>query len=223
MRIFGLVQDSIVDGPGFRFSCFVQGCPHRCPGCHNPETHPFEAGEEMDAQDLFAAFQRDPLLKGVTLSGGEPFCQPEPLTELARQVHTAGKDVVVFTGYLFEALAASSDPTTLALLQEADLLIEQPLDQVVLHYARCAAQTGLAGVVCSPLEAGTVHDACGSGFVTVTPGVRFADGDAGDQVRVTTPAKARETGSDYIVVGRPITQAEDPVAAYRRCVSEFVG
>ena len=78
-------------------------------------------------------------------------------------------------------------------------------------------------MVCSPLEAGTVHDACGSGFVTVTPGVRFADGDVGDQVRVTTPAKARETGSDYIVVGRPITQAEDPVAAYRRCVEEFVG
>ncbi len=105
----------------------------------------------------------------------------------------------------------------------SDLLIERPLDQVVLHYAKCAAQAGLDGVVCSPLEAGTVHDACGSGFVTVTPGVRFADGDVGDQVRVTTPAKARETGSDYIVVGRPITQAEDPVAAYRRCVSEFVG
>ena len=105
----------------------------------------------------------------------------------------------------------------------SDLLIERPLDQVVLHYAKCAAQAGLDGVVCSPLEAGTVHDACGSGFVTVTPGVRFADGDAGDQVRVTTPAKARETGSDYIVVGRPITQAEDPVAAYRRCVEEFVG
>ena len=105
----------------------------------------------------------------------------------------------------------------------SDLLIERPLDQVVLHYAKCAAQAGLDGVVCSPLEAGTFHDACGSGFVTVTPGVRFADGDVGDQVRVTTPAKARETGSDYIVVGRPITQAEDPVAAYRRCVSEFVG
>ena len=106
---------------------------------------------------------------------------------------------------------------------EADLLIEQPLDQVVMHYARCAAEAGLAGVVCSPLEAGKVHEVCGKDFVTVTPGVRFAGGDVGDQVRVTTPAKAKELGSDYIVVGRPVTQAEDPVAAYRRCVSEFVG
>ena len=106
---------------------------------------------------------------------------------------------------------------------EEELLIEKPLDQVVLHYAQCAAQAGLAGVVCSPLEAGKVHAACGAGFLTVTPGVRFAGGDVGDQVRVTTPAKAKELGSDYIVVGRPITQAEDPVAAYRRCVAEFVG
>ena len=106
---------------------------------------------------------------------------------------------------------------------EADLLIEKPLDQVVMHYAKCAADAGLAGVVCSPLEAGKVHEICGENFVTVTPGVRFADGDVGDQVRVTTPAKAREIGSDYIVVGRPITQAADPVAAYRRCVAEFVG
>ena len=105
---------------------------------------------------------------------------------------------------------------------ETDLLIEKPLDQVVMHYAGCAADAGLAGVVCSPLEAGKVHERCGAGFLTVTPGVRFADGDVGDQVRVTTPARARELGSDYIVVGRPITQAEDPVAAYRRCVDEFV-
>ena len=105
---------------------------------------------------------------------------------------------------------------------EQDLLIERPLDQVVLHYARCAAQAGLDGVVCSPLEAGKVHEACGDRFVTVTPGVRFAGGDTGDQVRVTTPARARELGSDYIVVGRPITQAEDPAAAYRKCVEEFV-
>ena len=106
---------------------------------------------------------------------------------------------------------------------EQDLLIEKPLDQVVMHYAKCAADAGLAGVVCSPLEAGKVHETCGAGFLTVTPGVRFADGEVGDQVRVTTPAKAKEIGSDYIVVGRPITQAEDPVAAYRRCVAEFVG
>ncbi len=106
---------------------------------------------------------------------------------------------------------------------EADLLIREKLDDVVMHYAQCAAEAGLAGVVCSPLEAGKVHEKCGKDFVTVTPGVRFADGDVGDQVRVTTPARAREIGSDYIVVGRPITQADDPVAAYRRCVAEFVG
>ena len=104
-----------------------------------------------------------------------------------------------------------------------ELLIDQPLDQVVLAYAKNAAAAGLDGVVCSPLEAGQVHAACGEKFLTVTPGVRFADGDVGDQVRVTTPERARELGSDYIVVGRPITQATDPVAAYRRAVKEFLG
>ncbi len=104
---------------------------------------------------------------------------------------------------------------------ESDLLIKEPIDQVVLHYASCARKAGLDGIVCSPLEAGTVHEKCGKDFITVTPGVRFADGDVGDQVRVTTPAKAKEIGSDYIVVGRPITAAADPVAAYMRCVNEF--
>jgi len=102
-----------------------------------------------------------------------------------------------------------------------DLLINEPIDKVVMHYASVAKRSGLDGVVCSPLEAGKVHDTCGKGFVTVTPGVRFADGDVGDQKRVMTPAAAKEIGSDYIVVGRPITAAEDPVAAYRRCVAEF--
>lgn len=106
---------------------------------------------------------------------------------------------------------------------EKDLLIKEPIDQVVLHYAETAKNAGLDGVVCSPLEAGKVHERCGNGFVTVTPGVRFADGDVGDQKRVTTPAKARELGSDYIVVGRPITAAENPVEAYERCVKEFLG
>lgn len=104
-----------------------------------------------------------------------------------------------------------------------DLLIDRPLDEVVLHYAKNAKDSGLDGVVCSPLEAGKVKEVCGRDFLTVTPGVRFADGEVGDQVRVTTPAKARELGSDYIVVGRPITQAADPVAAYRRCIREFLG
>ena len=106
---------------------------------------------------------------------------------------------------------------------EKELWIEKPMEEVVLHYAEIASIVGLDGVVCSPLEAGSIHERCGRNFLTVTPGVRFAGGDVGDQKRVTTPAKARELGSDYIVVGRPITQAEDPVAAYRRCVEEFVG
>ena len=105
---------------------------------------------------------------------------------------------------------------------EADLLIKQPIDQVVMHYAANAKRAGLDGVVCSPLEAGKVHDVCGADFLTITPGVRFADGDIGDQKRVMTPAEAKKIGSDYIVVGRPITAAEDPVAAYNRCVAEFV-
>ena len=105
---------------------------------------------------------------------------------------------------------------------EKDLLIREPIDQVVLHYAKNAKNAGLDGVVCSPLEAGKVHDVCGNDFLTVTPGVRFADGDIGDQKRVMTPAEAKKIGSDYIVVGRPITAAADPVAAYNRCVAEFV-
>ena len=105
---------------------------------------------------------------------------------------------------------------------QKELLIPEELDQVVIQYAKNAAEAGLDGVVCSPLESGKIHEACGSGFLTVTPGVRFDDASKGDQVRVTTPAKAKELGSDYIVVGRPITQAEDPVDAYERCVSEFV-
>ena len=104
---------------------------------------------------------------------------------------------------------------------EKDLLIEKPIDEVVMHYAETAKNAGLDAVVCSPLEAGKVHDRCGKSFLTVTPGVRFADGDVGDQKRVMTPAAAKAIGSDLIVVGRPITAAEDPVAAYKRCVAEF--
>ena len=104
---------------------------------------------------------------------------------------------------------------------ENDLLIHEPIDKVVMHYAANAKKAGLDGVVCSPLEAGKVHDICGKEFLTVTPGVRFADGDVGDQKRVMTPAEAKKIGSDYIVVGRPSTAAEDPVAAYERCIAEF--
>lgn len=104
-----------------------------------------------------------------------------------------------------------------------DLLIDRALDEVVLHYAANAKAAGLDGVVCSPLEAGKVKSVCGDAFLTVTPGVRFADGNVGDQVRVTTPSKAKELGSDYIVVGRPITEAADPVTAYKKCIAEFLG
>ena len=113
----------------------------------------------------------------------------------------------------------SSDEETM----KKDLWIDRPLAEVVMHYAENAKAAGLDGVVCSPLEAEKVHTACGKDFITVTPGVRFADGDVGDQKRVMTPAEANRIGSDYIVVGRPITQAPDPVAAYERCVREFVG
>ncbi|MBP5224264.1 MAG: orotidine-5'-phosphate decarboxylase [Lachnospiraceae bacterium] len=106
---------------------------------------------------------------------------------------------------------------------ERDLWIREPINEVVLHYAENAKAAGLDGVVCSPLEAGIVHERCGADFLTVTPGVRFAEGEKGDQKRVTTPAQDRTLGSDYIVVGRPITQSDDPVAAYRRCVKEFLG
>jgi len=104
---------------------------------------------------------------------------------------------------------------------ERDILIREPIDEVVMHYAKTAKNAGLDGIVCSPLEAGKVHDTCGKEFLTITPGVRFADGEVGDQKRVMTPAQAKLIGSDYIVVGRPITAAEDPVAAYERCLAEF--
>lgn len=120
-------------------------------------------------------------------------------------------------------LAVTQLTSTSQEVMERDLLINENIGDVVAHYANNAKIAGLDGVVCSPLEASIVKEKCGKEFYTVTPGVRFADGDVGDQKRVTTPEKAREIGSDYIVVGRPITAAEDPVAAYRRCVKEFLG
>ncbi len=147
-------------------------------------------------------------------------------------VHAAGTSAMMKAALEGLTRPDGSRPLLIAVTQltstdqesmEKELLIEKPLDQVVMSYARTARSAGLDGVVCSPLEAGKVHDTCGKDFATVTPGVRFADGDAGDQKRVTTPAKAKELGSDYIVVGRPITAAADPVEAYNRCVKEFVG
>ena len=104
-----------------------------------------------------------------------------------------------------------------------ELLIDKDINDVIVKYALNAKAAGLGGVVCSPLEAGLIHEACGSDFLTVTPGIRFSDGTSDDQARITTPAKARELGSDYIVIGRPVTQAEDPVEAYMRAVSDFLG
>lgn len=120
-------------------------------------------------------------------------------------------------------IAVTQLTSTDAAALKNELLIDTPMAETVLSYAKNAAASGLDGVVCSPLEAQTVHEACGQDFLAVTPGVRFADGDVGDQVRVMTPAQAKAIGSDYIVVGRPITQAADPVAAYERCLAEFVG
>lgn len=126
VRISGVEPESIVDGPGFRYTVFTQGCPHGCPGCHNPQTHPFDGGRTADIRKIFAEICENPLLKGVTLSGGEPFCQPAPLAELARMVHEKGLDVVTFTGYLYENLLAKHDPGVDALLAQTDLLIDGP-------------------------------------------------------------------------------------------------
>ena len=126
LTIAGVVKESIVDGPGIRYTVFTQGCPHHCPGCHNPQTWAFEGGQPTTAQALFEDFQKDPILKGITFSGGEPFCQTEPLTELAKLVHGAGKDVTIFTGYTYEQLLEKQDPAVDALLAQCDLLIDGP-------------------------------------------------------------------------------------------------
>ena len=147
-------------------------------------------------------------------------------------VHAAGTKAMMSAAIEGLTRADGTRPLLIAVTQltstseevmQEELWIDKPIDKTVMHYAKNTMEAGLDGVVCSPLEAGKVHEVCGEKFLTITPGVRFADGDVGDQKRVTTPAKAKELGSDYIVVGRPITQAADPVAAYRRCVAEFVG
>ena len=142
-------------------------------------------------------------------------------------VHAAGTRAMMQAGLEGLTRPDGTRPLLIAVTQltstseemmRQELLIDRPIDETVMHYAKNTMEAGLDGVVCSPLEAGKVHEVCGERFLTITPGVRFADGDVGDQKRVTTPARARELGSDYIVVGRPITQAKDPVAAYRRCM-----
>lgn len=146
-------------------------------------------------------------------------------------VHAAGTSAMMEAALNGLTREDGSRPMLIAVTQltstdqqsmERDLLINEPIDKVVMHYALTAKNAGLDGIVCSPLESEKVHNVCGSSFVTVTPGVRFAENDSGDQKRVMTPAQAKEIGSDYIVVGRPITAAADPIAAYERCVREFV-
>ena len=126
LRLAGIVEESIVDGHGFRYTVFVQGCPHHCPGCHNPQTHAFSGGTMRSVDDIFSDFCKNPLLKGITFSGGEPFCQPEALAHLASLVHTTGKDVTVYTGYTWEELLAMQQPEVDRLLAQTDILIDGP-------------------------------------------------------------------------------------------------
>lgn len=126
IRISGIVEESIVDGPGFRYVVFTQGCPHHCKGCHNPQTHPFEGGKLMDIDDIFKAFCENPLLAGITFSGGEPFCQPKPLYELAMKVKRLGKTVMTYSGYTFEELEESDNLWVKKLLLATDILVDGP-------------------------------------------------------------------------------------------------
>ncbi len=124
IRIFGTAEDSVVDGPGMRYSVFTQGCPHHCPGCHNPGSHAFEGGTLTDTAKLIAVMQRNPLISGLTLSGGDPMCQPEPCRILAEAAHALHKDVWCYTGYTWEELMQQQDEARLALLREVDVLVE---------------------------------------------------------------------------------------------------
>lgn len=126
MRIYGLVQDSIVDGPGFRFSCFVQGCPHNCPGCHNPDSHDPDGGREMTVEEVAAELLKNPLTDGLTLSGGEPFAQPEACLELAKIAHAHGLNVWSYSGWTFEYLRDQGTAAQQALLRELDALVDGP-------------------------------------------------------------------------------------------------
>lgn len=128
LRVAGIIPESVVDGPGFRYTVFTQGCRHNCKGCHNPQTHDFSGGYDVDTDDLLAEMLEDPLIRGMTFSGGDPFEQPAPLADLARKAHEAGKDVMVYTGYTYEQLLvrAQEDPATHALLRQTDILIDGP-------------------------------------------------------------------------------------------------
>ncbi len=126
IRVSGVIPESIVDGPGIRYSLFVQGCPHHCPGCHNPQTHPFEGGVLRTVEEILDEVAEDPLISGVTFSGGEPLCQAAALAELAQKLQAMGKNIVCYTGYTFEQLLAEKDPDRMALLEQCDYLIDGP-------------------------------------------------------------------------------------------------
>ena len=128
LQVCGIVRESIVDGPGFRYTVFTQGCPHHCPGCHNPQTHPFEGGTPMSPEDIVKEAASNPLIKGITLSGGDPFCQAFACAETARLAHEAGLDVITYTGYTFEQLlsGASDENHWMDLLKETDVVIDGP-------------------------------------------------------------------------------------------------
>lgn len=136
LKLSGIVRESIVDGPGIRFVVFTQGCPHRCPGCQNPQTWAFTGGFETTPEKVFSEISKNTLLKGVTFSGGEPFCQPEALAELAQMVHNRGLNVITYTGYTFEELLekSKSTPAVLSLLEQTDILIDGPFIQALKSY-----------------------------------------------------------------------------------------
>lgn len=126
IRIAGTVDDSIVDGPGYRYAIFTQGCPHHCPGCHNPESHDFAGGRVVDTQVILRQIRENPILDGITLTGGEPFCQPEACCELAKAANELGLNVWAYSGYTYEALLAEADPARLKLLEQVDVLVDGP-------------------------------------------------------------------------------------------------
>ena len=158
MRIFGTVEDSIVDGPGLRYSVFVQGCPHHCPGCHNPESHDFAGGKTADTAELIKPLQKNPLLDGLTLSGGEPMCQAEGCRILAVAAHAARMNVWCYTGYTWEALHQENDPARMALLKELDVLVDGPfiLAQRSLELKYCGSRNQRLIDVQKSLAAGEV-------------------------------------------------------------------
>ncbi len=158
IRIFGTVEDSIVDGPGLRYSIFTQGCPHHCPGCHNPESHDFDGGTMADTADLIAVLNKNPLLDGITLTGGDPLCQPQACLELAKAAHQKRLNVWCYTGYTWEKLMADGDEARLNLLREVDVLVDGPflMAQKSLELKYCGSRNQRLIDVKKTLAAGEI-------------------------------------------------------------------